>query len=131
MSNIRNVFAALCAMTAAGASAAPPLAGEWGGDRAQLTITAAGGRIDYDCGSGTIAGPVRLDAKNRFKASGRHEDYSAGPTQADAAPKTHATTYSGSLKGDTLVLTVKVSGEAKPRTLTLLRGKRVKLIRCL
>ena len=131
MSTIRNSLIAVCAMTATGAPAAPPLAGEWGGDRSQLTITAAGGRIDYDCGSGTITGPVRLDAKNRFKANGRHEDYAGGPMQADAAPKTHATAYSGSLKGDTLVLTVKVSGEAKPRTLTLLRGKRVKLIRCL
>lgn len=118
-------------MTAMGASARPSLAGEWGGDRAQLTITAAGGRIDYDCGSGTIVGPVRLDAKNRFKASGRHEEFSAGPMQADSAPVTHATAYSGSLKGDTLALTVKVAGETKPRTLTLLRGKRVKLIRCL
>ena len=130
MSTLRLTLIALCAMTATGA-ATPPLTGEWGGDRARLTLTAAGGRIDYDCGSGTINGPLRLDAKNRFKASGRHEEFSSGPTPADVAPKAHATFYSGSLMGDTLALVVQITGEPKPRTLTLVRDKRIKLIRCM
>ena len=129
MFTLRHVSIALCAMTSIAASQ-PPLTGEWGGDRARLTLTAAGGRIDYDCGSGTIKGPLRLDAKSRFKANGDHEEYSPGPVSGDAAPKMRSTVYKGSLHGDTLTLVVQISGQPKPRTLNLVRGKRIKLIRC-
>ena len=129
MFTLRHVSIALCAMTLIGATQ-PPLTGEWGGDRARLMLTAAGGRIDYDCGSGTIRGPLRLDAKGRFKASGDHEEYAPGPVSGDAKRKLDPTVYRGSLHGDTLTLVVHISGQPKPRTLTLVRGKRVKLIRC-
>ena len=125
----RHVSVALCAMTLVAATRLP-LTGEWGGDRARLVLTAAGGRIDYDCGSGTINGPLRLDAKGRFKANGNHEEYASGPTAGDMTPKLRSTVYRGSLHGETLTLVVQVSGQPKPRTLTLVRGKRVKLIRC-
>ncbi len=129
MLTFRHVPVALCAMTLIAATP-PPLTGEWGGDRARLMLTADGGRIDYDCGSGTIKGALRLDAKGRFKANGNHEEYSPGPVSGDAIPKLRSTIYRGSLRGDTLTLVVQVSGQPKPRTLTLVRGKRVKLIRC-
>ena len=129
MLTFRHIPVALCAMTLIAATH-PPLTGEWGGDRARLMLTADGGRIDYDCGSGTIKGALRLDAKGRFKANGNHEEYSQGPVSGDATPKLRSTVYRGSLRGDTLTLVVQVSGQPKPRTLTLVRGKRVKLIRC-
>ncbi len=71
-----------------------------------------------------------VDAKGRFKANGNHEDYSSGPVSGDKVPDLRSTIYRGSLRGDTLTLVVQVSGQPKPRTLTLVRGKRVKLIRC-
>lgn len=126
----RRALFALLAMTLSGA-AQPPLIGEWAGDRARLALSATGGTIDYDCGSGTIKGPLRLDAKGRFKANGTHDEFSAGPTPADAAPHARPAAYSGSLNGDTLTLVVQVAGESRPRTLNLVRGKRIKLIRCL
>ncbi len=129
MFTFKNVSVGFCAMTLIAASQ-PPLTGEWGGDRARLTLTATGGRIDYDCGSGTIKGPLRLDAKSRFKANGDHEEYSPGPVSGDAKRVLHPTVYRGSLHADTITLVVQVSGEPKPRTLTLVRGKRIKLIRC-
>lgn len=129
MFKFRHVSIAFCAMTLVGA-AQPTLTGEWGGDRARLMFTPTGGRIDFDCGSGTIKGPLRLDAKGRFKANGNHEDYAAGPASGDTTPKLRSTLYRGSLHGDTLTLVVQVSGQPKPRTLTLVRGKRVKLVRC-
>lgn len=125
----RHVSIAFCAMTLVGA-AQPPLTGEWGGDRARLKLSPNGGRIDYDCGSGTIKGPLRLDSKGRFKANGDHEDYSSGPVSGDKAPALRSTIYRGSLRGDTLTLVVQVSGQSELRTLNLVRNKRVKLIRC-
>lgn len=130
MFTLKHVSVAFCAMTLIGATQSS-LTGEWGGDRARLMLTATGGRIDYDCGSGTIKGPLRLDAKNRFRASGDHEEYAPGLAYGDAKPKLRASVYRGSLDGDKLTLVVQVSGEPKSRTLNLVRGKRIKLIRCL
>ena len=129
MFTLRHISVVLCAMTLI-AAAQPPLTGEWGGDRARLMLTAEGGRIDYDCGSGAINGPLRLDVNGRFKANGNHEEYTSGPAAGDAPPKLRSTVYRGSLHGETLTLVVQVAGQPKPRTLTLVRGKRVKIIRC-
>lgn len=126
----RHALLALCAMTLSGA-AQPPLTGEWAGDRARLTLSPAGGTIDYDCGSGTIKGPLQLDARNRFKANGSHEEFASGPTPADAPPHARPTVYRGALNGEALTLVVQIAGEPKPRTLNLVRGKQIKLIRCL
>ncbi len=121
---------ALVAVTLSGA-ANPPLTGEWAGDRARLTLSATGGTIERDCGSGAIKGPLRLDAQHRFKASGTFEAYAPGPTPADVSPSLQPTLYRGTVNGDAMTLIIKVKGAAEPTTLHLVRGKRVKLIRCL
>lgn len=126
----QHALLALCAMTLTGA-AQPPLTGEWAGDRARLTLSATGGTIDYDCGSGTINGPLRLDARNQFKAGGLFEEYAPGPASADAPRHARPTVYRGTVDGDTLTLAVRTAGSASPRTFHLVRGKRIKLIRCL
>lgn len=130
MFSFRRVSVALCAMTLIAATN-PSLTGEWGGDRARLVVTAEGGKIDYDCGSGTIKGPLRLDAKGRFKANGAHEEYGSGPTPGDAKAKQGSAVYRGSLHGDSLTLVVQIAGQPASRTFNLVRGKRIKLIRCL
>ena len=130
MFKLQHAMLALCAMTLSGA-AQPPLTGEWAGDRARLTLLATGGTIDYDCGSGTIKGPLRLDSRNRFSAKGSFEAYNPGPTRADTAPSSRPTVYRGAVNGDALTLVVQIAGESGSRTLNLVRGKRIKLIRCL
>lgn len=130
MSLPKRSLLALVAMTLSGA-AHPPLTGEWGGDRARLTLTATGGTIDRDCGSGTIKGPLRLDARHRFKASGTFEAYDPGPTPADVPPKLRPTLYRGTVNGDAMTLIIKVQGTPEPTTLHLVRGKRIKVIRCM
>lgn len=130
MSIPKHALLALCAMTLSGA-AQPPLTGDWAGDRARLTLSPVGGTIEHDCGSGTIRGPLRLDAQNRFKAGGLFEEYASGPTPADAPPHMRPAVYRGTLDGDMLTLVVQIAGSTVPRTLHLVRGKRIKLIRCL
>lgn len=125
----KHALLALCAMILSGASQ-PSLTGEWGGDRARLTLSASGGKIDYDCGSGTINGPLWLDAKNQFKAGGMFEEFVPGPTPADASRKARPTVYRGTVEGDALTLTVRTAGSSEPRTFHLVRGKQIKLIRC-
>lgn len=129
MSLPKRSLLALVAMTLSGATH-PPLTGEWGGDRARLILSATGGTLERDCGSGTIKGPLRLDAHHGFKAKGTFETYAPGPMPADAPPRLQPTLYSGTVNGDAMMLTVKVKGTAEPMTLHLVRGKRIKVIRC-
>lgn len=113
------------------AAAPSPLTGEWGGDRVRLVLNAKGGQLSSDCASGTITGPVRIDARSRFKAKGDHEEYAAGPQLAEGAQHRHAATYRGSINGDTMTLIMQVEGNPRPQSFTLVRGKRTKLFRCL
>ncbi len=129
-------FGALMVMSCANAGP-PQVIGQWGGDQVRLTLDASGGRIEYDCGAGTIDTPVQLDAESRFSAKGKHEDFSSGkvagsgPTNADAVPAVRGANYSGKVEGDQLSLTVRIDGDKVPRSFKLVRGKSVKLIRCL
>lgn len=124
-------------MACVNAGPPPNVLGQWGGDNIRLTIDALGGRIDYECGAGTIDTSIQLDPQNRFKANGKHDDFSAskaggsGPTDADAVPSIRGARYSGKVDGNQMSLTVQVDGDNAVRSFTLIRGKSVKLIRCL
>lgn len=120
----------LAAMTLSGATQ-PPLTGEWGGDRARLTLSPTGGTIEQDCGSGTIKGPLRLDARQRFKASGTFEAFAPGMALADVPASQKQAHYQGTVKGDAMTLSIQIKGAAEPTTIHLVRGKRIKIIRCL
>lgn len=115
----------IAAMTS-GASA-PPLLGQWGAPGANLTIGAEGARLEQDCASGSF-GPVRADARGRFKTVGRFEAYQPGPQRADESAGGNAG-FEGALDGDTLRLTIRPAGGVA-QELSLMRGKRAKLIRC-
>lgn len=107
----------------------PSLAGVWGGDRANLQIAETGGRLTLDCASGSLPGELSPDAAGHFAVDGSWEAYKPGPQPGDALPATVPARFEGQLKGDTLHLVVKAGGEE--RRLTLVRGRQVKLVRCL
>ncbi len=130
MSLPKRSFLVFAALTMSGATH-PPLTGEWGGDRARLILSAAGGQIERDCGSGTIKGPLHLDYRHHFKARGTFEAYSPGPSPADMVPGTRPAVYQGVINGDEMTLVIETEGAAEPTTLHLVKGKRVKIIRCL
>lgn len=103
------------------------LTGQWGAPGANLTIGADGARLDQECASGSF-GPVQADSRGYFKTAGRFEAYQPGPQRADETPGGNAG-FEGHLQGDTLRLTIRPA-QGPPQELTLMRGKRAKLIRC-
>ena len=107
------------------------LTGTFGGDRVNATFTANGARLDFDCAVAEIDGAVLPDGDGRFVVRGRYLADHAGPIAGDAAPQAVATVFEGRIAGDTLRLELKVTGEPAPRVLMLVRGQRVKLVRCL
>ena len=119
-------------VSANGAQAATPtLSGMWGGDRAVLTMTAQGGRLEFDCGYATLSGPVALDRQGRFKAAGVYYPESGGMVDADAPPVQLVARFDGTISGSDLRLTFKQAKGGPDQAFRMVAGKRQKLIRCL
>jgi len=89
------------------------LTGTWGGLHVLLTLSANGGRIEYDCGQGTLDEPVRPDAQGAFHVRGQHNQNHGGPARvADEPPAPQQATYDGTVSGDHMQLRVSSNGEA-------------------
>lgn len=119
------------AMSLAAAAAPGPLDGPWGGDRLQLVVDATGARVEMDCASGRIAGPITLSPSGAFAASGSFEQHQGGPQRADGPAAAADARYSGEVKGDFMTLAIQRKGAAAAEVFSLRRGVRVKLVRCL
>jgi hypothetical protein len=115
-------------------SAAVPyeIVGSWGGDHVWLILTREGGRLEYDCASGAIAGPVRVDAGGNFSANGTHSPGQGGPEREGDRPPMLSASYSGSVQGDRMTLFVRVPSRGIGiGPLRLRRGADPVLFRCL
>ena len=129
---IRLMIAGSFMMSTGGARAAvAPLSGMWGGDRAVLTLTAEGGRLEFDCGYATLSGSVALDRRGRFKAAGVYYPESGGPVDADVPPAQLAARFDGTVSGTNLHLNFTQAKGGVDQAFDMVAGKRQKLIRCL
>ena len=103
--------------------------GVWGGQHINIEVGEKSARIEYDCASGVINGPLSVDANGNFKLRGTHRIERGGPVRADDDSKGHPATYTGSIKGNTMTLTLKV-GDSDTETFTLEKGKEGELFKC-
>ena len=103
--------------------------GVWGGQHINIEVGEKSARIEYDCASGVINGPLSVDANGNFKLRGTHRIERGGPVRADDKPNDHPATYTGSIKGNTMTLTLKVS-DSDTETFTLEKGKEGELFKC-
>lgn len=114
-------------------AAAPPtpLRGQFGGEQVNLIVGPAGSTLETGCASGSIAGPIHVDARGRFTARGLFEAYTAGPQRDESGPPpgTTAARFDGVVAGSALSLTVHPAA-GPPLTFKLTHDRRVKLIRC-
>ena len=112
-------------------SSSTALTGEWGGERAALTLTHSGGRIEYDCGQGTLDAPIVPDAHGAFQVSGQHMQARGGPAPKEGdTPSTQPVQYHGSVSGDRMQLEVS-SGNGPLGSYVLQRGVSAQLHHCL
>lgn len=126
-------FAASLSMGAMDSQARPaaaPLHGVWAGDQMQMVIDEHGAKLQLDCASGTVAGPLQTDSGGRFVAQGTFEPHGGGPTRADASTPARAS-YSGAVEDGVMKLQVLPSGASTPQVFTLRQGAKIKLHRCL
>jgi hypothetical protein len=103
--------------------------GEWGGQHISINVGAKSATIEYDCASGVIDGPLVIDADGHFNLRGTHRPERGGPVRADDNRAGHPATYTGTIKGNTMTLTLKV-GDSEDETFTLEKGKPGELVKC-
>jgi hypothetical protein len=132
-----GVLSVLAGITAIGSQAsamvtAGPLTGTWGGEHVGLELDAEGGKLRYDCAAGTINRPVLPDASGRFQANGAHRPNMGGPARQAGEPPLLPASYTGTIRGDIMTLSVRVPSRAMEiGPFTLRRGAEPILLRCL
>lgn len=103
--------------------------GEWGGQHISINVGPKYAKIEYDCASGVIDGPLVVDAAGHFNLRGTHSRERGGPVREGDNPPGHPATYTGTIKGNTMTLTLKV-GDSDEETFTLEKGKPGELFKC-
>ena len=103
--------------------------GVWGGQHINIKVGTNSASIEYDCASGVIDGPLVVDSDGNFKLRGTHRMERGGPVRSDEEPRQIPATYIGSVKGNTMTLTLKLA-DSDEETFTLERGKHGELFKC-
>ena len=103
--------------------------GTWGGQHISMKVGAKSASIEYDCATGAIQGPLVVDRNGHFNLRGTHSMQRGGPVRADETPKAHPATYTGSIKGNAMMLNLKIA-DGEVETFTLEKGKEGELFRC-
>ena len=116
--------AALIALPAcADGPTAADLIGDWGGEHVALTVTPAGGSLEFDCAHGTIDEPIRPRANGTFDGAGVYVREHGGPIREDEPPDSHPARYVGRIDGSRMILTVALTdGEEWTAQYTLRQG---------
>lgn len=107
-----------------------PVTGAWGGTHVGLTLDVGGGRLDYDCASGTI-GPVVPGAGGAFTADGVHSPAAGGPEIEGQLRPSFPARYSGTVRGDRMTLQGRLSNGVELGPFALRRGGEPIIFRCL
>ena len=105
--------------------------GTWGGLHIQFEISNGAIAVEYDCAHGSVTGPLTIDRVGRFSWRGTYTRERGGPIRMDQKDDNQAATYSGSIKGNTMKLTVRLENSSlEPQTFTLERDKVGRVFKC-
>lgn len=105
--------------------------GTWGGLHIRIEVGQSSATIEYDCAHGTIEGPFDIDSKGQFTWRGSHMREHGGPIRKDENRSGRPAIYSGSIKDDTMTLTVKLADTDEVLdTYTLKRGSPGRVFKC-
>lgn len=114
------------------------LEGIWGANGVRLTLTGAGGRLEFDCGGAAIDQWVASSSKRRFRGAGHVLPTTGGPAVYPAPPgrAPQPVRFRGRLESETLRLVMiwpkpRRPGEARRTVLWLDRDHSGELKKCL
>jgi hypothetical protein len=105
--------------------------GPWGGRHVALEVTEAGATVEYDCAHGEIAERLTVDAAGRFQAKGTHSPEHGGPIRDGETQVRRKASYSGTVKGRQMRLTVTLADPAETLgPFELVQGSEGDLVKC-
>lgn len=105
--------------------------GTWGGPHIRFEVSDGVATIEYDCAHGSIAGPLAFDRHGRFSWRGTYTRERGGPIRMGQRAPDQAATYSGSISGNTMKLTVTFENSSlEPQRYTLERDKVGRVFKC-
>lgn len=108
------------------------LTGTWGGEHIALTVTDSGTHVEFDCAHGDVAGRVPVDAQHQLSVAGVFVREHGGPIRVGEVPDSHPARYKGSVMGDAMTLTVRLTDTNETvGTFTLTRGGSARVFKCL
>lgn len=103
--------------------------GDWGGEHVRLTVTDAGGSIEFDCAHGTLDAPLEVKDGGRFDVPGSFV-LEGGPVRPGPEDK-QSVRYSGKTDGRTMDLEIVREGAERLGPFRLAFGERPRLFKCL
>ena len=104
--------------------------GAWGGDHVVLTVSDGGGRVEFDCGHGTLDHPLKVDDRGWFSVPGTFALEHAGPIRAGDIVPIHTARYQGRIDRQKVEFTVTVEGQTAQGPYTVTLAKAAKLEKC-
>ena len=105
--------------------------GQWGGPHIQMQVANGSATIEYDCATGTISGPLRIDSRGRFSLLGKHVREHGGPIRMGEDRSGVPARYTGWTDGKTMKLTVTlVNTKADLGTFELTHGSAGRVFKC-
>ena len=105
------------------------LSGPWGGPHVGLLLEGGIGTVEFDCAGGSI--DTNLAASGTFTAAGTYRAGQGGPVRVGQIFTSQRATYSGSVTGDQMSLSVRLEDGTTLGPFTLTRGSPGQLTRCL
>jgi len=106
--------------------------GVWGGEHIIMTVTSASGHFEFDCAHGDVGTTLVLDARGKFSATGSFVREHGGPIRLGEASDSHPASYAGTVTGNAMVLTVRLTDLAETiGTFMLTVGSPGRVVKCL
>ena len=104
--------------------------GEWGGDHVNMNVGDGSAKLEFDCATGYISGPLLVDEHGQFQLRGTFMPERGGPIRAGQSSREQPASYSGEIKDHTMTLVLRIGDSDETETFTLEQDKPGKLVKC-
>jgi hypothetical protein len=105
--------------------------GEWGGEHMRLEVQDSVALAEFDCAHGRLTVPILL-LDNQFVSDGWFTPEHGGPIREGERVTPLRARYSGSVTGNRMTITVRLTDEARSAgTFYLQRGSGARVFKCL
>ena len=108
-----------------------PFGGVWGGKDIRFEVTDAGATVEYDCAHATISQKISPDRSGHFVVNGVYVPEHGGPVRTNEEAANIPVTFSGQVKGKSMILTMRRRDTRKLiGNFALRHGQEGELVKC-